>query len=142
MKGYISEVNVLDLQEGIQEIIDNTDSNEVKEYLEEILKLPKEEQEKWFLSSEQAAEILKEMDEGEPTRDFSKECKKIVEICRDIITVINVWDELKKAYKKVFKKEKKCQKKEVSTPCPKPDKPEKPNKPDKPEKSKSDKPNN
>ena len=111
MNGYITKQEVTGLQESLQQIINETDSQYVKGYFNSILELPKDEQDKWFLTSNEVSRIDDERVE------VGTVCMVIRTVCAIVTTTIVVYNQITGKNEKKKVKEKKCEKKEVQVPC-------------------------
>lgn len=111
MNGYIKKQEVIGLEDSIQQIINESDSPHVKEYFQSVLDLPKEEQSKWFLTSNEVSRMVDER------LDPVLTCTVIKTVCVVIATVVTVYNAVTKKYEEKEVKEKRCEEKEVQVPC-------------------------
>ncbi len=95
MNGYIVSRSVVGLQEAIKKAMETPQSAEAKAYLQEILKLPQEDQEKWFFSSEEVGRIGRKEYRA---KGILEVIVTIVEICLKVISIIKEWNKLKKSW--------------------------------------------
>ncbi|AZO94587.1 hypothetical protein [Halocella sp. SP3-1] len=85
MNSYIVKQSVIGLQEALEEKIKTTKSLYARNFLKEILKLSESEQEKWFLTSNQATKLTREKFEQQ-TNEKREICTIIMTICAVITT--------------------------------------------------------
>lgn len=111
MNGYIKEQRVEGLQEELERIIEEADSQYIKKYFKSISKLPKEDQKKWFFTSNEV--MRREKERVDPITV----CTVIQTVCVVVITVVTVYNSVKDEYEEKEVKEKKCEDKEVQVPC-------------------------
>ncbi|QTL97518.1 hypothetical protein GM661_05730 [Iocasia frigidifontis] len=112
MNSYIVKQSVIGLQEALEEKIKTTKSLNARNFLKEILKLSESEQEKWFLTSNQATKLTREKFEQQ-TNEKREICTIIMTICAVITTSIMVWNEIEKRWEKKEVEEEVCKDKEV-----------------------------
>lgn len=118
MNGYIVSRSVVGLQEAIKKAMEMTHSAAAKVYLQEILQLPQEDQEKWFFSSEEVGRIGREeyRTKAEPVTIWT-----IIEVvCVVITTLITVWNEVEKRWENKQVETKICEEKQIEVPAPGP----------------------
>lgn len=113
MNGYIVSRSVVGLQEAIKKAMETTQSAAAKAYLQEILKLPQEDQEKWFFSSEEVGRIGREEYRA---KGILEVIVVIVEICKTIILIIKVWNEVKELWEEKQVEREKCEEKQIEVP--------------------------
>lgn len=112
MNSYVVKQSVIGLQEALEEKIKTTKSLYARNFLKEILKLSESEQEKWFLTSNQATKLTREKFEQQ-TNEKREICTIIMTICAVITTSIMVWNEIEKRWEKKEVEEEVCKDKEV-----------------------------
>lgn len=111
MNGFIKRQEVIGLEESLQNIIDSTESQYVKEYFQSVLELPREDRTKWFLTSNEVDKIEDERVDPITT------CTIIQTVCVVIITVVTVYNAVTKQYEEKEVEKEKCEDKKIQVPC-------------------------
>ncbi len=117
MQSYIVSQHAPNVSEAIRDTLERATNTHLKEYLERILALSPEEQERWFLSDDDRAETLAREAFRQP-RGVLEACAVIVALCTVVKTGIAVWNAVKQEWEEKEVEEEVCKDKKVETPCP------------------------
>jgi len=116
MESYIVSQRVLNVSDAISDIRKKATDAISKEYLDGLLALPPEEQEKWFLADELPETIARKV-VGRPI--LVELCWAIVIVAVVVVTMVRVWNPEKKAWEQKEVKTTENKEKKVQKTCPK-----------------------